>query len=191
MQNCRFYFRVPSLRIFKGYRQISKGFILQFPPPVLIWELNSPRRVVFTTVSSLDWSLFYSTNILSYVYDSRLISHFFYTFDKRLCLTNETLSNGLHNSNSFIQGQVSRGWGIHWLHHCGGMIPPNKCSGYDTKQSDGEALVMLELWGMQSTPLLPSLPGPLLPGMVAPDRVLSMRQMEPNSVLMLNWIVWN
>ena len=28
---------------------------------------------------------------------------------------------------------------------------------------------MLELWGMQSTPLLPSLPGPLSPGVVAPD----------------------
>ena len=28
---------------------------------------------------------------------------------------------------------------------------------------------MQELWGMQSTPLLPSLPGPLWPGMVAPD----------------------
>ena len=29
---------------------------------------------------------------------------------------------------------------------------------------------MLELWGMQSTPLLPSLPGPPWPGMVAPDK---------------------
>ena len=34
-------------------------------------------------------------------------------------------------------------------------------------------LVMLELWGMQSTPLLPSLPGPLWPGVRATDRVLS------------------
>ena len=33
--------------------------------------------------------------------------------------------------------------------------------GYDTKQSDGEALVMLELWGIQSTHSWPSLPGPL------------------------------
>ena len=33
---------------------------------------------------------------------------------------------------------------------------------------------MLELWGMRSTPLLPSLPGPLWPGMVAPDSALSM-----------------
>ena len=31
---------------------------------------------------------------------------------------------------------------------------------------------MLELWGMRSTPSLLSLPGPLSPGVVAPDRVL-------------------
>ena len=29
---------------------------------------------------------------------------------------------------------------------------------------------MLELWGIRSTPLLPSLPGPLWPGVVAPDK---------------------
>ena len=37
---------------------------------------------------------------------------------------------------------------------------------------------MLELWKMQSTSSLPSLPGPLCPRVVAPDRVLSMGQME-------------
>ena len=50
---------------------------------------------------------------------------------------------------------------------------------------------MLELWGMRSTPLLPSLPGPLQPGVVAPDKVLWMGQIELSCVLMLNWIVWN
>ena len=45
---------------------------------------------------------------------------------------------------------------------------------------------MLELWGMQSIPSLPSLPGPLRPGVVAPDRVLSMGQIELNYVFMLN-----
>ena len=30
--------------------------------------------------------------------------------------------------------------------------PPNECTGYDTKQSDAEVPVMLELWGMQNTP---------------------------------------
>ena len=52
--------------------------------------------------------------------------------------------------------------------------PPNECPRYDTKQSDGEVPAVLELWGMRSTPSLPSLPGPLWPGVVAPDRALSM-----------------
>ena len=51
---------------------------------------------------------------------------------------------------------------------------PNDCPGYDTKQSDSEVPAMLELWGMRSTPSLPSSPGPLWLGVVAPDRVLSM-----------------
>ena len=45
--------------------------------------------------------------------------------------------------------------------------------------------------GMQITPLSPSIPGPLWPGVVAPDSVLSMGQIELNFVLMLNWIAWN
>ena len=39
--------------------------------------------------------------------------------------------------------------------------PPPKCPGYDTKQSDDEVPLMQELQGMQSTPPLPLLPGPL------------------------------
>ena len=62
------------------------------------------------------------------------------------------------------------------------------CSGYDTKQSDGEVPIMLELWGMWSTPSLTLLPGSLWPGIVAPDRVLSKGQIELNCVLKLNWI---
>ena len=50
---------------------------------------------------------------------------------------------------------------------------------------------MLELWGMRSTHSLPSLPGLFWPEVVAPDRALSMAQIELNSVLMINWIVWN
>ena len=70
---------------------------------------------------------------------------------------------------------VSWGCRIHWLHLCRGVRPPhNECPGYDTKQSDGEVPAGLELWGMRGTPSLPSLPGPLWPGVVAPDRALSM-----------------
>ena len=45
---------------------------------------------------------------------------------------------------------------------------------------------MLEFWGIRSIPSLLSLPGPLSPGVVALDRVLSMSQIELNGVLMLN-----
>ena len=86
------------------------------------------------------------------------------------------------------------GWGcrIHWpTLQRGKTPPPNECCGYDNKQSDGEAQLMLELWGMWSTLSLPSLPGPLWPGVVALDRVLSLGQIELNCELMLNWIVWN
>ena len=37
---------------------------------------------------------------------------------------------------------------------------------------------MLELCGVRSTPSLPSLPGPLWPGVEAPDRVQCMDQVE-------------
>ena len=67
----------------------------------------------------------------------------------------------------------------------------NEFPGYDTKQSKGETAVMLEPWGMWSTPLLQSLTGPFWPAVVALDRVQSMGQRELNCELMLNWIVWN
>ena len=44
---------------------------------------------------------------------------------------------------------------------------------------------------MQGTTLLPLLPGPLGPWVVAHDRVLSMGWIELNRELVLNWIVWN
>ena len=45
---------------------------------------------------------------------------------------------------------------------------------------------MLELWGMQITPSLPSLPDLHWPGVVTLDRVLSMGQIELKCELMLN-----
>ena len=70
-----------------------------------------------------------------------------------------------------------------------GKTPPNKCSGYDTVQSDGEAPVMLDLWGMWSIFSLPLLSGLIRPGVVAPDRVLSLGQIKLNCLFKLNWIV--
>ena len=55
---------------------------------------------------------------------------------------------------------------------------------YDTKQFDGEVTVTLGPWGMQSSPLLPSLQGPLWSVVVVPDRVQSMGQIELNCLLM-------
>ena len=87
---------------------------------------------------------------------------------------------------------VSWGCGIHWLLFCRGVRPtPNECPGYDTKLSDGEVPVMLELWGMWSILSFPLLPGRLWPGVVAPDRVLFRGQIELNCVLILNRIPWN
>ena len=70
-------------------------------------------------------------------------------------------------------------------------LTPDECSRYLTKQSNAEVPVMLELWEMQNTPLLPSHPCPHWPGVMAPDRVQSMAQIELNCILMLNWIGWN
>ena len=53
------------------------------------------------------------------------------------------------------------GWSrrIYRLQLCKGVRPtPNKCPGYDTKQSDYELPVMLELWAIRSTPSLPLFP---------------------------------
>ena len=64
----------------------------------------------------------------------------------------------------------SVGWGcrIHRLHLGREMdTPSNEYPGYNTKQSRGDVPITLVLWG------LPSLPGLFWPGLVAPDRVLS------------------
>ena len=78
-----------------------------------------------------------------------------------------------------LDGPVDWGYRIHTLHLCRKVrLPINNCSGHNSKQSDCEAPVMLELWGMQSTPSLQLLPGPLWPGVVAPDSILSRVQIE-------------
>ena len=56
-------------------------------------------------------------------------------------------------------------------------LSPNECPECDTKLSDSEAPI-LELWRMKSTPSLPLPPGPLWPRVEAPDRALSMGQIE-------------
>ena len=43
---------------------------------------------------------------------------------------------------------------------------------------------------MRSTPFITVAKGPHWPKVTAPDKIQSMGQIELNSVLMLNWIVW-
>ena len=85
------------------------------------------------------------------------------------------------NQPSIFDQSTGGGCRIHWFHLCKVVIPStNECLEYDTKQSDREVPVMLELWGMQSTLSLPLLLGPLSSGVVEPDRVLSIGQIEIN-----------
>ena len=85
-----------------------------------------------------------------------------------------------HRTNILsLFGLVDSGCRIHQLHICTGVrLLQDECPGYDTKQSDVDAPVMLEFWRMWSTPSYPSLPGPIWPGSLAPDRVLSRDQIE-------------
>ena len=55
----------------------------------------------------------------------------------------------------------------------------NECPGYDTKQSDGNIQVMVELWEGR-------VPFHCHRSLIYFDRVLSMGQIELNCVLMLN-----
>ena len=60
---------------------------------------------------------------------------------------------------------------------------PNECPENDSKQPDGNVPVML---ANAEYPFLPSLQGPHWLGLVTPDRLLSMGQIELNYVLILN-----
>ena len=80
---------------------------------------------------------------------------------------------GRQNLPPLLYGPVGWGSRIHQLHICRGVrTPRNECPRYDIKQSDGEVPVLLELWGMRSSPSLSSLPGSLWPGFVTPHNWL-------------------
>ena len=84
---------------------------------------------------------------------------------------------GVHRISLYISNSVTQLTGAVEYTNCfsaEGLDSPNKCPEYDTKQFDGEIPVMLEFWGMRSTPLLPLLLGQLWLEVVAPDMVLSM-----------------
>ena len=89
--------------------------------------------------------------------------------------------------------EVGGGYKIHQLHLSLTEEQDyfNECPGYNTKQSDGEAPVILELWGIWSTLSLPLLPGPLWPEVVPSDRVLPRDQIELFDIqTMCKWIAY-
>ena len=91
------------------------------------------------------------------------------------------------NKFRYFVGPVGYGSRIHRLHLCRGVRPhpTNECPRYETKQSDNETPVVMELYRIAITPK------PTLARVVASDRILSMGQIELNFVITLNWIVWN
>ena len=52
---------------------------------------------------------------------------------------------------------------------------------------------MLRLWEMRSIPSLPLLPGPLWPGMVAPDKgpIYGLNRTKLHTYTKLNYLKWN
>ena len=90
-----------------------------------------------------------------------------------ICRGVRTPTNQCPGYDTKLHGVVGWDCRMHCLYLCSGIRPPPECPRYDTTQSGGEVPVMLELWGMWSTPSLALLPGPLRPGMVAPYRALS------------------
>ena len=83
----------------------------------------------------------------------------------KLYLTKNIFSSSVAQSAGFVEYTDCK------------RVRPNKYPEYKIKSSDGEVLA-LEILGMGSTPSFPLLPGLLLLGVVAPDRVLSMGQIE-------------
>ena len=75
------------------------------------------------------------------------------------------------------------------LHLCRRVRLPNECPVYDTKHTDCETSVMMELWGMRSTSSFYITPRSTLAR--RGNTWKSIGQIELISVLMQNWIVYN
>ena len=86
--------------------------------------------------------------------------------------------NVLENVNQYKKepSQLGRKNKLTAFLHRGKTSPTGVLDEYDIKQSDSGASVILNLWGMWSTPSLLLLPGSLWLGVVASDRVLSIGQ---------------
>ena len=64
---------------------------------------------------------------------------------RHIKLSNLFILISTKNPANLFNDSLPVGWGcrIHRLLLCRGVRPPNECSGYDSKRSDGEVPVML------------------------------------------------
>ena len=106
---------------------------------------------------------------------------------KKMVYTWTFAESGTRHSFFFPVVWVCR---IHRLHHCWWLSPRHKIPGYGTKISDGEVPVMLDLLGMTCSSLMPSLPGPIWSGVIAPVRDLSIWANITKLYNMQNSIAW-
>ena len=155
-------------------------------PPVDVRDLFNSILLCYSIIFAL-FSPFYFP-IFLVIYDCLTPFEFLSSLTGVLFLnSNLSDSKSLQTSwPSWLRQQTTLTASLNWSKTLRTSVPD-----FDTKQSDGVTTLMFELWEIQSTHSLPLLPGPLWPGVVAIDRVLSMCQIELNSVITLNWIVWN
>ena len=119
----------------KNFFRINVNVNVQWTRFLNLYAWNNPRRVAMPLKST----------IVSIRYRTRVISAI------SLILFNPYFSSRLLY---ITPGPVGWGCRIHRLHLCRGVRLSQWVSWYDTKQSDGEAPVMLEFGRMRSTPLL-------------------------------------
>ena len=153
-------------------KQFHPGFELSSPvpfPAIITVTLNTCMRAVCVCVCVFEKQSFFDTGFLSNKWRETFVFYIVFlrvqkwNLFKRECM-NE-LSKWLFSPSPF-GCPVGEGCRIHQLHLNRGVKknPPQRVSCYDTKLCDGEIPVILELWGMRSTPSLQLLPGPLWSG---------------------------
>ena len=168
---------------------------------ILHWSAIYIAKVVCDK-QILHWSAIYIAKVIC---DNQILHWSAIYIAKVICDKQILLWSAIYIAKVICDNQILLcpvGWGcrIHRLILCRGVrAPHNECSGYDTKESDYEGPAMLELRGMRNTPLLPSLPGSLWPGVAAPDIYGLNRTklhffslywfLHLNCVFMRNWIV--
>ena len=110
---------------------------------------RAPSALLFNHISRENSCIYTISNGISAIWNTK---------SSILYLLNLFLSSiGLDRSSKLHSGTVGWGCRIHQLLlYSGVTLPPNVNPRYDFKRFDGKTPVNLELWGMRSTPLLPT-----------------------------------